>query len=218
MSFWNWLKSLFGKKELPDDDTDEPGSFKPEPSDPLPRQSKWSHLDPEHLVPRVPLQAALNFLENHSEQFKNKGYLTVVDFSQHSGKKRFYLIGLDSGRVETHCVAHGSNSDPDNDGYATYFSNDSGSHKSSLGIYRVGETYQSSKFKHTVRLDGLSKTNNLARPRAILVHSSTYVSDSANKQGRSWGCFALQESKAKSVIDKIKGGSLLIAWHNNFPV
>ena len=61
-----------------------------------------------------------------------------------------------------------------------------------------------------MRLDGLSSTNSNARKRAIVVHPATYVSDSASRAGRSWGCPALDPKVSKSVIDRIKGGSLML--------
>ncbi len=220
MSFGTWFKSKLGvNTELPDGTDSEPSApsspvLEPEPHDPI-LPEVWAHLDPKHIVPKAPLKVALKYLSEHMSKFPNQGYLTVVDFTLHSGKRRMYIIGLDSGNVETHCVAHGSNSDPDNDGYATKFSNTEGSHQSSLGIYKVAENHPSEKFKYALNLDGLMSLNSRARERAILMHSSAYVDDDATKQGRSWGCFAVEESKAKEILGKLKGGSLLIAWHND---
>ena len=63
-------------------------------------------------------------------------------------------------------VAHGRNSGNE---FATVFSNESSSNKSSLGFYATGEIYQG-KHGESLRLDGLEAgINNNARSRAIVI-------------------------------------------------
>ena len=137
-----------------------------------------------------------------------KQYVVVVDFSQHSSKKRFYLFDLAKGTVERHAVAHGLNSDRNNDGYADSFSNAEGSLQSSLGFYLTLATYQG-KYGYSMRLSGKDSTNSNAQARAVVVHPAPYVSDSSGKAaGRSWGCPALDPSISANVIKKIKNGAM----------
>jgi hypothetical protein len=149
----------------------------------------------------------------HYEQSRlavgNPRYASAVDFSQHSSKKRFYLFDLATGKVERHNVAAGKGSDPDGDGYATKFSNSEGSKMSSLGIYHTSGTYNGGN-GYSMRIQGLESSNSAAMSRAVVVHPANYVSDSGSKAGRSWGCPALDPKISKSVIDRIKGGSVLV--------
>jgi len=150
-------------------------------------------------------------LNNH-----NSSILTVIDFSLPSTEKRMYVLDLAHKEVlYISYVAHGRNS---GDNYATSFSNRNGSHKSSLGFYRTGGTYQGSN-GYSLLLDGLEKgINDEARSRAIVIHGADYCSEqvirSTGRLGRSYGCPALPRELAKPIIDTIKGGSLLFIYSN----
>jgi hypothetical protein len=116
---------------------------------------------------------------------------------------------MQSGDVEPYLTAHGRNSDTDFDGYATKFSNTSGSKMSSVGFYLTAETYYGDN-GYSLRLDGLSSTNSNARSRAIVIHGASYVRE-AVLIGRSYGCPALEVRYAADVINTIKGGALIYA-------
>jgi hypothetical protein len=171
---------------------------------------KYNYVDPKKIVPTQALIDALIYFEQNKSSFKNQNYISVINFSQSSRTPRFYIIDLNSGGVWPIHVAHGKNSDPDHDGYATSFSNTSGSNKSSLGFYRTAETYNGSHGL-SLRLDGLSSTNSNARARAIVIHGASYVSESSVIQGRSWGCPAVTMGYRDQVIAALKGGSLIYA-------
>lgn len=170
---------------------------------------QYSHLDPDHIVPSALLTKALNFYKVNQGIIKNKRYIGVIDFKQHNSKKRFYLIDMESGDVDQYLTAHGKNSDPDFDGYATTFSNTPDSLMSSLGFYLTAETYYGAH-DYSLRLDGLSSTNSNARARAIVIHGADYVRE-VPLIGRSFGCPALDLRYSTQVIDMIKGGALLYA-------
>lgn len=173
----------------------------------------YSHLDPDGLVPKNLLNEALNFYQQNQAKIKNSKLMGVIDFKVHNSKERFFLIDMESGFVETYLTAHGKNSDPDFDGYATKFSNVDGSLMSSLGFYLTAESYYGSN-GYSLRLDGLSSTNSNARARAIVIHGADYVSP-GGKIGRSFGCPALEERYHQDVIDRLKGGTLLFAGLGN---
>lgn len=172
-------------------------------------EEKYSHVDQDQIVPTALLSKTLAYYDANQSKIKNKNYIIVIDFKQHNSKKRFYLINMNTGDVEQYLTAHGKNSDPDYDGYATKFSNSEGSLMSSLGFYVTAETYYGDN-GYSLRLDGLSSTNSNARSRAIVIHGASYVRD-ASLIGRSYGCPALEEQHAADVIDTIKGGSLIYA-------
>lgn len=147
-------------------------------------------------------------------QTKSSTY-TVIDYSQGSNKKRLWIIDMKTGKlVAQEYVAHGKHSGGK---FATNFSNVNESNKSSLGLIRTAETYQSGKFGYALRLDGLEQgINNNVRRRAIVMHKSNYVTESYIKRngraGRSLGCTALDPAVYRRVIDTVKGGSLFFVY------
>lgn len=173
-------------------------------------KTNYSYVDPKRVIPQKLREAALAYFDVNKKNFANQKYLSIVDFSAHSSKSRFYLVDMTTGSVSALHTAHGQGSDTNNDGYAERFSNTSGSEMSSIGYYRVAETY-SGKHGLSIRLDGLSSTNSKARARAIVIHSASYVSESSGRAGRSWGCFVLDPNYLSSVVSRIKNGSLLYA-------
>jgi hypothetical protein len=173
-------------------------------------QSKYGYLDPKHLVPTGLLKSALAYYEANAGKIANKKYLSVIDFSKRSTKARFWIISMTDGSVWALHVAHGIGSDPTHRGYATSFSNVPGSNKSSLGVYKTAETYYG-KHGYSLRLDGMSSTNSNVRKRAIVIHNATYVQEAAVNQGRSNGCPAVSPKVSKTLIDKIKNGSVIYA-------
>jgi hypothetical protein len=186
------------------------GYTEPQPDDADRALTAHPDVDPDKVIPRDLLGNALAFFDLNAAKVDNKRWLTVVDFSKHSGKKRFFLIDMQSGKVEPHVVAHGSGSDPGNTGIPTKCSNTEDTNMSSLGYYMTGETY-SGKHGRSMRLDGVSGTNNNVRNRDIVVHTADYVSESSSRQGRSWGCLVLDEAVKDKIIDKIKERSVIYA-------
>jgi len=178
----------------------------------------YPQLDPTGMVPRALLEDAIVYFDVNKAHIPKHAYMVVIDLSRFSGMDRFWLVDLVGGTVENHKVAHGDGSDPDDDGLAQKFSNIDGSHMSSLGFYLTAEIYDGTH-PHSMRIDGLSRDgspNEMAdtnvRDRLIVVHEASYVDDtSAAKQGRSNGCFALDPSIERSVVDRIHDGTLMYA-------
>lgn len=148
---------------------------------------------------------------------KKKEIITLIDFSKPSTEKRFYVLDLKHKKLLFHTwVSHGKNS---GDNYATSFSNENGSHKSSLGFYITENTYRG-KNGYSLILDGLEKgINDQAKARAIVIHGAPYsnpsVLASGGRLGRSFGCPALPQALSKEIINTIKEGSLLFIYANS---
>lgn len=143
--------------------------------------------------------------------------LTIVDYSKPSYERRLWVINLETNQVLFNTlVAHGMGSGR----VKPYrFSNKSGTHASSLGVYLTGHTYRG-KYGYALRLHGLEpQFNGKAFKRAIVMHKAWYVSDSFIKKygyaGRTWGCFGLDEKVSRKVIQTIKDGSILFAYYPN---
>ncbi len=179
--------------------------------------SKWSHLDPKKEVPAVALSKALAWYDANEAKVQNKSYLSVVDFSKHSGRDRFYVINLKSGAVEALHTAHGAGSDPNRDGYADRFSNTPGSGMSSLGAFLTGEMYwDDGENRWSLFIDGKENSNSNARDRWVVVHPATYVRENSSSTGLSLGCPALDPSVADRVMRQIAGKSVFFAWHPEY--
>lgn len=172
--------------------------------------TKYSYVDPTKIVPTGQLKTALTYYDANLSKIKNQDYLSVIDFRQYSGNKRFFIINMKTGAVWAIRVAHGKGSDPTHDGYAHTFSNVSGSNASSLGFYMTLSTYTGDN-GYSLQLDGLSSTNSNAKSRSIVVHGADYVSEANVNQGRSWGCPAVAMENRTQLIDMIKGGSVIYA-------
>ena len=166
-------------------------------------------------VPEQALEKAFLYLDEHHDEFENQKWITIFDIKQHSGNKRLYIINMENGEVTATTTAHGKNSDPDHDGYATSFSNTSGSNKSSLGFMKTAETY-SGKYGYSLRLDGLESRNDNVRPRAVVIHGANYVNEEWDKMGRSLGCPALDFDIKNWVVDRIRNGSLFYTYHEDY--
>ena len=69
----------------------------------------------------------------------NPNTLTIADYSLPSNVNRLFVLNLNKQKVQL-CtrVAHGQGS---GGLYATQFSNVTDSHQSSLGVYKIGDTY-----------------------------------------------------------------------------
>jgi hypothetical protein len=141
--------------------------------------------------------------------------LTVIDYSLPSRVRRLWVLDLRAGRIlARELVAHGRNSGGDQ---AHRFSNRSGSLQSSLGLFLTGRVYRG-KHGVSLRLRGLDpRLNSRAEERAIVVHGADYVSQrtiaALGRLGRSQGCPALDPAVARRVIELIRNGTALFAYH-----
>jgi hypothetical protein len=144
-----------------------------------------------------------------------RGLLTIIDYTLPSTARRLWVIDVAAKRVifnelVAHGVATGEN-------YAARFSNEPGSRRSSLGLFRTEDTYRGAHGE-SLRLSGLEPSvNDRAMERAIVMHGAPYVSRAViaeqGELGRSWGCPALERGVHQRVIGRIKGGTALFAYY-----
>lgn len=172
--------------------------------------AKYAAIDPGHIVPDDLLKMAIVYYDVNLATISNPSFLSVINFAANSSQARFFIINMKDSTVWAIHTAHGKNSDPTRDGYATAFSNVAGSGESSLGFYKTAETY-SGAHGLSLRLDGLSKTNSNVRARDIVLHGATYVQESNVIQGRSLGCPAVAMENRDKVVNELKGGSVIYA-------
>ncbi|UYL07608.1 murein L,D-transpeptidase catalytic domain family protein [Bdellovibrio sp. SKB1291214] len=149
--------------------------------------------------------------------------VVIIDFTEASTTRRFYLIDLKTGDVIRYYVAHGKGTGTN---YATKFSNIKDSKQTSLGFYLTGGVYSGSYGK-TLRMYGLQSSNDQAYNRDIVLHGAWYVGEDFIKSknpktgqpfgrlGVSWGCPALSLAMASKVIPQIQKGSVVLHYHRD---
>ena len=156
----------------------------------------------------------LTHLHTYWPAIRNTRYLTIIDYSKPSNVKRMYLINMKTGRAEKFLVSHGKKSGW---AYARAFSNRPKSFKSCRGFFVTGRKY-CGKHGTALQLYGLEKgVNDNALRRGIVMHGADYVSMRSvmlnrGRLGRSLGCPAIPAEVAESVMDRIKGGSLVYIY------
>ena len=154
------------------------------------------------------LQAALAAQQAHSGDIKRTDTIAIIDYTLPSNVPRLFIVDPKTGQSDAFLVAHGRGSDPSLSGHATRFSNDDNSHMSSIGAYATGQIYNGSHGT-SLSLVGLDPTNNHAQERAIVLHGAAYVGPGRSVLGRSWGCPAVEMRFVKTIIDRLKGATLL---------
>ncbi|HYW08018.1 MAG TPA: murein L,D-transpeptidase catalytic domain family protein [Longimicrobium sp.] len=173
--------------------------------------------DPNAL--RFAFKAYYNYKAANPRQVR-KPYLYYVDYGLDAKTPRGYVFDMKALRVVDgpFNVAHGRGSAPTSNGIPTRFSNRNGSNATSLGLFLAQETYGfSGKSAGKVyrspglRLKGLSgRYNSAARARGVVVHGAPYVT--ASTAGRSEGCPALEQARARKLLPRIANGSLVFLF------
>jgi hypothetical protein len=148
-----------------------------------------------------------------------KPYLYYIDLGLDNRTPRGYVFDME--RLELvegpFTVAHGRGSLAPRDGVPTRFSNVPGSYMSSLGLYLAEETYTFRGGSYTsigLRLRGESgEFNSAARRRGIVAHGAPYVS--ARDAGRSEGCPAMEEARARRLLPRLAEGGVVFIFSPN---
>jgi hypothetical protein len=159
------------------------------------------------------------FKAKHPEKVR-KPLLYFVDYGLPATAKRGYVFDMQRMKIVDgpFTVAHGRGSSQDRFGKPTRFSNRHGSAATSLGLYLAQETYRFSgsaaggRYSSIgLRLQGLSGAfNSNARSRGVVAHGAPYVTSS--RAGRSEGCPAVDQARAKTLLPKLANGGLVFLF------
>lgn len=170
------------------------------------------------------------FKAAHPDEVR-KPYLYFVDYGLPSTEPRGYVFDMRSLSIVDgpFTVAHGRGSSHSQYGVPTSFSNASGSAATSLGLYLAENTY--SFHGHTagqlyssvgLRLKGVSSGwNDNAFNRGVVAHGAPYVTP--DKAGRSEGCPAMEQDRARRVLPELAEGGMVFLfapdqqWMNSDP-
>lgn len=191
---------------------------------PLPRRQNYSRrrefrmppFDPSWGLNQEIYEKAVRTYNQFARDFENNRFVTVVDLGIKSTERRFFLFDLLAHRVDDFRTTHGRKSDPKQKGVAENFSNEENSLQSSLGNYLTLNSY-TGEHGYSLRLRGMNDTNSNVEKRAIVIHPAPYVSELAQEAGRSWGCLALDPTITRAIINRIRGGSLLVVDSSYVP-
>lgn len=159
------------------------------------------------------------FKAEHPDKL-TKPYLYFVDYGLPSTKPRGYVFDMQTLQVVEgpFTVAHGRGSYTDQKGRPTRFSNQPGSAATSLGLYLAQELYEFNgksggrRYRSIgLRLSGVSGDyNDNARVRGVVAHGAPYVV--ATKAGRSEGCPAMEQARARRLLPKLADGGMVFLF------
>jgi hypothetical protein len=182
----------------------------------------FEHIGPGLSHPRAledAFHAYYNYKAEHADQVR-KPYLYFVDYGQPSTARRGYVFDMEKLEVieGPFTVAHGRGSASPSELVPTRFSNVPGSFATSLGLYLAQETYTfggkaGGRLYSSVglRLKGLSEGfNDNARERRVVAHGAPYVT--ASRAGRSEGCPAMEEERARRLLPRLANGGMVFLF------
>ena len=145
-------------------------------------------------------------------QFCKKNQLStdfciLIDMSMHSGLKRLFLWDFKKENITaSYLVGHGCGNNrwsADESRDRPQFSNEDGSHLSSLGKYRLeGRGYSNWGINIKYLMHGLEDTNNNALKRVIVFHSWELMGDEeCFPKGcpEGWGCPTVSNNAMKEI-------------------
>ena len=171
---------------------------------------------------RTAFRAYFNFKAEHGDEIR-KPYLYFVDYGLDNRTARGYVFNMDELKLidGPFMVAHGRGSSAGKNAVPMRFTNQPGSASTSLGLYVAEETYGfsgKSGGRHYnsigLRMDGKSgRFNSTARARGVVAHGAPYVTSGGS--GRSEGCPAMEEFRARKLIPMISKGGVVFLYSPN---
>lgn len=141
-----------------------------------------------------------------------------VDMEVKSGKERFLVVNLKTNEIiKKGLVAHGKGNEQFT--FNRQFSNDGGSNCTSLGIYKIGKSYNGA-FGLSYKLFGLNKTNYNALRRYVVLHSMGSIPEKESPWPitQSEGCPAVAPSflqQLTPILDNAKKNVLLYIYNGD---
>jgi hypothetical protein len=173
---------------------------------------------------RISIEAYKQALTYYQKNKFDDKYITFIDFTLPSDKKRMYIIDNENEKIYKYKTAHGG-------GYkhkfnkltldiCEYKGNDKNFTRpgfyQTIGIYesKLGKKYHWKNFyKHFngIKMRGLSKgVNGDIYDKGVVIHSSSRVTE--RNARNSSGCFSVSYADIKSVASKIKFNNMVYAY------
>jgi hypothetical protein len=156
-----------------------------------------------------------------STSIKNKDYMVIQDLTLRGNQKRFFLLNMKTGEIETmySAVGYGTSGlkgkGQNRENSADYFSNNEGSYLTPRGFMVTDNKKEKSElaWKWKLRYDGLQKDlNDNSRDRAIIFHQGV-ESENFNKKTITPGLTSSREDYPELIM-KDKNGNQTNKWKN----
>lgn len=166
-------------------------------------------------------EEALKFCDSKN---LSKDFCILIDMSLHSGVNRFFVWDFKNNKIsKKYLVGHGcgANAWSKDDSKANPgFSNEDGSHLSSLEKYKLeGRGYSEWGINVKYLMHGLEETNSNALKRYIVFHSWNLMSDEEvfpKGSPEGWGCPTVSNKAMKEIDPMIqKSGKPVLMWIYN---
>lgn len=149
-----------------------------------------------------------------SKKFSTE-FCILIDMSIHSGIKRFFIWDFKTKSVvRKYLVGHGCGSNPwsfDGSKDHARFSNEDGSHLSSLGKYKLeGRGHSEWGINVKYLMHGLEETNSNALKRYIVFHSWDQMSDEEvfpKGSPEGWGCPTVSNNAMREIDPMIQNST-----------
>lgn len=160
-------------------------------------------------------------LEFCTSEKLNTDFCILIDMSLHSGIKRFFVWDFKTKSiVKKYLVGHGCGSNiwsADGSKDNPQFSNEDGSHLSSLGKYKLwGRGHSDWGINIKYLMHGLEETNTNALKRYIVFHSWDRMSDDEvfpKGSPEGWGCPTVSNHAMKEIDPMIQeSGKPVLMW------
>lgn len=154
-------------------------------------------------------EEALEFCKNKK---MNTDFCILIDMSLHSGVNRFVVWDFQQNKItKRYLVGHGCGTNSwsrDESKENPEFSNEDGSHLSSLGKYKLSERGHSDwGINVKYLMQGLEETNNNALKRFIVFHSWDLMSDGEvfpDGSPEGWGCPTISNNAMRKIDPMIQ--------------
>jgi hypothetical protein len=166
-------------------------------------------------------QEALEFCRSKK---MNTDFCILIDMSLHSGVNRFVIWDFKEEKISgQHLVGHGCGNNTwssDESKEDPTFSNEDGSHLSSLGKYKLsGRGHSDWGINVKYLMHGLEETNSNAIKRFIVFHSWNLMSDKEvfpKGSPEGWGCPTISNNAMRKIDPMIeKSEKPVLMWIYN---
>ena len=151
----------------------------------------------------------------------NTDFCILIDMSLHSGVNRFVIWDFKQNKISgKYLVGHGCGTNSwsrDESKENPEFSNEDGSHLSSLGKYQLSERGHSDwGINVKYLMQGLEETNSNALKRFIVFHSWNLMSDKEvfpDGSPEGWGCPTISNNAMREIDPMIQNsGKAVLMW------
>lgn len=172
------------------------------------------------------VQITLDYYQENYAVFTNHNYVSIIDFTKPSSRKRLYVINTTTGQIDKYFVSHAENSGSGkwmlrSSNEIQVPSQQIGTELSPVGPFKLIDESWVGSTGHHVPVQGLENTpeygNATAFARYIYLHGYYGVDPRSHLANDGYGttsegCFMIEPMWLEGVIAQVKGGTLLYVY------